>query len=274
MGHPKKDYIRLYCCSKIMPQGGTMHKIKMTAIFLLAMTIVAGCSGNADLLREKDRQITTLNEKIRTLKAELAATKAGYEQLQQEDSRHAPELAKAKKLIHELEKKLDRLTSRYTDEKTRADQLHEKLEKALAAFKEKEAIQLARTEDATVVTAANSVMFSSGSAALTKEAQGILDSIMAVVREDPTREIKIEGHTDNTPIAAGFRYRYRSNWELSLSRALSVLHYLRKTHQVKPSRLAAIGYGEFRPVAENTTQKGRAANRRVVISIGRKLSPM
>jgi len=251
-----------------------MRKIKMIAILLLSFAIVAGCSGNADLLREKDRQITTLNKKIGTLEAELAAMKAEYEQQQQADNQRAPELAKAKEQIDELEKKLERLTGRYTDEKKRADQLHEKLEKALAAFKEKEEILLARIEDTTVVTAANSVMFSSGSAVLTKQAKTILDTIMAVVREDPTREIKIEGHTDNTPIAAGFRHRYLSNWELSLSRALSVLHFLRKSYQVKPSRLAAIGYGEFRPVAENTTQEGRAANRRVVISIGRKLSPM
>lgn len=251
-----------------------MRKIKMTVILLLAIPIVAGCSGNADLLLEKDRQIATLNEKIRTLETELAVTKAEYERLQQEGSQCAPERAKAKEQIQELEKKLERLTGSYTDEKKRADQLHEKLEKALVAFQAKEKILLSRIEDTTVVTAANSVMFSSGSAVLTQQAKTTLDTIMAVVREDPTREIRIEGHTDNTPIAAAYRHRYRSNWELSLSRALSVLHFLRKTYQVKPSRLAAIGYGEFRPVAENSTQEGRAANRRVVISIGRKLSPM
>ena len=60
---------------------------------------------------------------------------------------------------------------------------------------------------------------------------------------------------------------WKSNWELSTARSLSVLHYLVQTQKVDPSRLSAIGYGKFRPVASNDTKAGRYKNRRVEIVI-------
>ena len=244
-----------------------MRKIKIMAIVFLSMAVLSGCSSNSDVIQVKDRQITTFKKKIRSLEAELSTMKARSSQM----AEGGVALTKAKERIQELEKQLDKVTGQYTGAKKLADQLNERLEKALADFKEKEKILLARIDNISVVTVSNSVMFSSGSARLTKEAKTILDRIIKVVEEDPTREIRIEGHTDNKAIARRFRHRFRSNWELSLSRALSVLHFLRTTYKVKPSRLAAVGYGEFRPVAENSTPEGRAANRRVVISVGAKM---
>ena len=75
--------------------------------------------------------------------------------------------------------------------------------------------------------------------------------------------VGIEGHTDNRPIK---RSGWKSNWELSTARALSVLHYL-SGKSVAESRLAAIGYGEYKPVASNDTKEGRQKNRRVEIVI-------
>ena len=73
-------------------------------------------------------------------------------------------------------------------------------------------------------------------------------------------EIRVEGHTDNVPIATPL---YPSNWELSSARATTVGRYLAEHSDIAPQRIIAAGYGEFRPVAPNDTREGRARNRRV-----------
>ena len=76
-------------------------------------------------------------------------------------------------------------------------------------------------------------------------------------------KIHVVGHTDNVPI----RSRFPSNWELSTARALAAVHFLTEKAKVDPRREGAVGYGEFRPVADNATPEGRARNRRIAITI-------
>lgn len=77
-------------------------------------------------------------------------------------------------------------------------------------------------------------------------------------------EIRVEGHTDNWAIRGG---KYASNWELSSARALEVVRYLSEVSGIEESKFSALGYGEFRPVADNSTEEGRTLNRRVEIFI-------
>jgi chemotaxis protein MotB len=69
------------------------------------------------------------------------------------------------------------------------------------------------------------------------------------------------------PIRASARSRFASNWELSTARALAAVRFLVEQAGVNPTRLGAVGYGEFRPVADNATVEGRARNRRIAITI-------
>ncbi len=73
----------------------------------------------------------------------------------------------------------------------------------------------------------------------------------------------VEGHTDNVPVGGG---QYRSNWDLSAARAVSVVQLL-VAGGIAPERLSAVGYGEFHPAVPNLTPDGRNANRRVVLSV-------
>jgi len=84
-------------------------------------------------------------------------------------------------------------------------------------------------------------------------------------------EIRVEGHTDNLPIRSG---KYRNNWELSTSRALNVVDFLIKNTSIPERFFSALGYGEFRPIADNSTPEGRAQNRRVEIYIDADLVKM
>ncbi|HSP46523.1 MAG TPA: OmpA family protein, partial [Clostridiaceae bacterium] len=77
-------------------------------------------------------------------------------------------------------------------------------------------------------------------------------------------EIVVEGHTDNVPMRSA---TYPTNWELSAGRALAVVRYLSEVKAVPENRLAAIGYGEYRPIIGNDSPANRALNRRVNLLI-------
>ncbi len=110
----------------------------------------------------------------------------------------------------------------------------------------------------------DNLLFPSGEAGLTQEGYAVLDSLVPTLlaSSDP---LSVEGHTDNVPIATE---RFPSNWELSVARASMVLRYL-ESRGVESGRLRAIGYADTRPLAENSTADGRAANRRVQLVLHR-----
>ncbi|ADE16630.1 OmpA/MotB domain protein [Nitrosococcus halophilus Nc 4] len=112
------------------------------------------------------------------------------------------------------------------------------------------------------------VLFTSGSAKLEAEAVPVLKKLAKILRRFPN-PIQVEGFTDNVPISTAV---FPSNWELSSARAASVVHLFDR-FGVSPARMAAIGYGQYRPVADNSTPEGRRRNRRVALVIlGRPLS--
>ncbi|HDZ55262.1 MAG TPA: flagellar motor protein MotD [Pseudomonas xinjiangensis] len=108
------------------------------------------------------------------------------------------------------------------------------------------------------------LLFPSGDALPLDAAFGLIDRIAGILApyDNP---IHVEGFTDNVPMKTG---AYPTNWELSAARAASVVRML-SSGGVDADRLAAVGYGEFRPVADNTTMAGRRANRRVVLLVSR-----
>lgn len=126
-------------------------------------------------------------------------------------------------------------------------------------------VRLEMMEKGLVVTVVGDLLFDSGKAKIRSEAYPVLDKVALVLEENvPQLNVGIEGHTDNEPI----KYSgWKSNWELSAARALSVLHYLVNEKGISPDRLSAIGYGEYNPVTSNDTKDGRQLNRRVEIVI-------
>jgi chemotaxis protein MotB len=106
-------------------------------------------------------------------------------------------------------------------------------------------------------------MFDSGDAVVKTDGENVLRKIAAILAEHPDLKIHVIGHTDNVPI----RTRFASNWELSTARALAAVHFLTEKAGVAPSRVGAVGYGEFRPIADNSTPEGRAKNRRIAVTI-------
>lgn len=107
-----------------------------------------------------------------------------------------------------------------------------------------------------------SILFPSGSSQLQAEAIPILKKIAGILGRFPNA-VHVEGFTDNVPINT---LAFPSNWELSAARAASVVH-LFMSAGMQPARMAAIGLGEYRPIADNASEEGRNKNRRVVLVV-------
>lgn len=174
--------------------------------------------------------------------------------------------------IADLQAEIDMLEGNLSTERERTAALNADLEKALRDMREKEQMWLEERDGLTQITLDGEVTFSSGSANLTSKGKEMLNKIWDVLVEYPEKAVLIEGHTDNVPIAPKFQHNYKSNWELSSARAHTVLHYVRAKYNIDPKRIGAVGYGQHRPVADNATEAGRALNRRVVITVGGKLT--
>ena len=108
------------------------------------------------------------------------------------------------------------------------------------------------------------LLFKSGKYEVTTQANAVLGKVAAVLKNQPDIEFMVEGHTDNVPYRSGILL---DNWDLSVKRATAVVRILQNKYGLEPSKMAAAGRGEYRPVTDNTSAEGKAANRRTRIVI-------
>ena len=122
-------------------------------------------------------------------------------------------------------------------------------------------VSVAVNQRGLVVSLKEAGFFDSGSATLKQDSYSLLKDVVSSL-SSYSNSIRVEGHTDNVPISSA---AFPSNWELSTSRATNVLQYLTKQDDFDPYKISAAGYGEYRPVADNSVDEGRSKNRRVDI---------
>ncbi|HTL10131.1 MAG TPA: OmpA family protein [Chitinophagaceae bacterium] len=108
------------------------------------------------------------------------------------------------------------------------------------------------------------LLFKSGSYDITSQANTVLGKVATVLKAQPDIEFMVEGHTDNIGFSKGVLI---DNWDLSVKRATSVVRVLQKQYGLDPAHIAAAGRGEYKPIADNSTAEGKAANRRTRIVI-------
>lgn len=116
------------------------------------------------------------------------------------------------------------------------------------------------SEQRVKITLSDYVMFESGSSALSEKMCHTLDEVSEVLMKN-NQPIVVEGYTDDIPVING------SNWELSLSRAISVVEYLVREDGIPRNRFMVAGYGEYKPLVPNTTPENRRKNRRIEITV-------
>ncbi|MBK6286127.1 MAG: flagellar motor protein MotD [Pseudomonadales bacterium] len=142
--------------------------------------------------------------------------------------------------------------------------ISQRVEEQFATLVDQDLLSVQGNEEWLEIELKSSLLFASGDARPSSAAEPIMKAMAEMVR-DSDLPIRVEGFTDDRPIANDI---YPSNWELSSARAASMVKLLTE-NGISPTRLVAVGYGEFQPIAANDSEAGRAENRRVVLLISR-----
>jgi chemotaxis protein MotB len=230
--------------------------------------------GFQESIKGLQERINGLEAEKDTLDADRSGINARLNTLREETNRTIEELRSRntelegdKQMLEEsialLKKSKDELINRNTE--LEGDK--QMLEESLAEMKgEIEQGQIAITElqGKLTVDVLDRILFDSGHAEVKPEGLAVLKRVVEILMTVADKVIRIEGHTDNIPIAGTLAQKYPTNWELSAARALNVTRYLEK-EGIDPSILSAVAFGEYQPVAENDTPEGRAKNRRIAI---------
>lgn len=144
------------------------------------------------------------------------------------------------------------------------EKIGDEIENSLATLIDQDLLSVRRHSNALEVELKSKVLFAPGSATLSINAEKILIKLAAILSKFPTA-VQVEGHTDDQPSASAL---FPSNWELSAARAATVAHLFAE-HRLDTANLWATGYGEYRPLVDNTSEENRVRNRRVVLWIRR-----
>ncbi|MFN4199127.1 MAG: flagellar motor protein MotB [Flavobacterium sp.] len=129
-------------------------------------------------------------------------------------------------------------------------------------------IEISVEKGVVFVNISDKLLFASGSYNITPRAREVLGKVALVIKNKPDFEFMVEGHTDDVPIR---RPGIQDNWDLSVLRATAVVRLLQTEFGVVPSRMTAAGRGEYVPVASNSSEDGKAKNRRTRIVVLPKL---
>lgn len=172
------------------------------------------------------------------------------EEIRQRTMQHQPQLESMRNMLE-------------TQQRQRSLQVASRVEALLAASLPEGVAEITVDETRVVVRIAENGTFSSGTATVTPAFNSLLQEL-ALLLGELTGTVSIEGHTDNVPIRTA---QFRSNWDLSAMRAASVANVLVASGEITPARLFIQGFAETRPLATNATPDGRAANRRVEMTI-------
>ena len=240
-----------------------------------------------DALRERVEKLVARNDGLNRDLTEALARNSG---LQQDLLRARADLDRLEKVLSargeetgkamaEMRQTIDRLEEENRDLARQVEQerlarqqrieelkgTYDELVDKMEAEIERGEITISELQGKLTVNMVEEILFDSGRADIKPAGLEVLGRVGDILKEVADKEIRVEGHTDNVPISSRLRETFPSNWELSTARAVNVLHYLQETVGIPGERLSACGYGEFRPVADNSMPEGRAQNRRIQI---------
>ncbi len=145
-----------------------------------------------------------------------------------------------------------------------SEQMADQVEQMAAQYGIQDQVEVDFNGQYVKITLNGALLFDSGKAEIRQDAYPLVDKIGAILQNYDQNIIEIEGHTDNVPIHSS---KYADNNVLSMFRALTVADYIRSITSLNPAYIKSSGRGEYVPVADNTTEEGRARNRRVEIKI-------
>lgn len=227
-----------------MPKYTWIIACSLTAVVLLALL--------GFTVYDKSQELAQVQVRLTQAKAALQAEQGTEGGLK-------ADLAKNQTRVEQLEKE-------QRQAKTKTAQTHRKLEQEMRAALESKDVTISQLQGKLTVTILDRILFASGQAALKPEGVAVLRKVASILAAHTDLMVHVIGHTDNVPISPWARNRFPSNWELSTARATAAVRCLIGMG-VDPRRLGAVGYAEYRPIADNSTPEGRARNRRIAITI-------
>ena len=145
-----------------------------------------------------------------------------------------------------------------------SEQMAEQIEQQIEAGGLQNQVEVDFNAEYVKLTLNGAILFDSAKANIREDAQPLIAKIGTILENYDSNVIEIEGHTDNVPIHSS---KYENNNVLSMYRALSVADFIRDNTTLDPALIISSGRGEYVPVADNTTEEGRARNRRVEIKV-------
>lgn len=250
-------------------------------VFALVPFVFAGCVSKSEYMKTVDAA-NALEVDNSRLKNDLAAAGKRNEQLMADRSELERLLAARSgelgRSINELRQKVGALESdnaRLVQELADAQKAREEKVKELSSTYEqlvdkmkgeiaKGQVTISELRGKLTVNLVDAILFDSGKAEIKPEGLVVLGKVIEILKSVNDKAIRIEGHTDAIPISGTLAQRYPTNWELSAARAINVARYL-QNQAIDPAHLSAAGFGEWKPVADNSTLEGRAKNRRIEI---------
>ncbi|MBX3272317.1 MAG: OmpA family protein [Sandaracinaceae bacterium] len=238
--------------------------IGWTAGVLAVGLATAGCG------RDWEAEYNQLHSEHERTQAELRTTQQRLSELEHQNGELRGLLESRGADLSDLNALRDRLQSELAAARAREEANRARLDslrRMAMAFREMVAagqLRVRIVRGNMVVELPEGVLFDSGQAALRDAASSTLERVAQVLSSVPNRNFLVAGHTDNVPV--GRRSRYESNWELSAARGVAVVRFLAE-HGMSPERLAAAGYADTQPVSSNSTDEGRAQNRRIEIIV-------
>jgi chemotaxis protein MotB len=217
---------------------------------------VADRNAVASALTTQSEEAKSAKQRVEQLTAELAVMSQEAAAIKRERDALVGQVAKLDEEKAEKAAEIKRLTGTYQD-----------LEASLRSEIAKGDIKIKQVRDRLTINVVDRILFDSGSAMIKPEGIKVMKTVGEVLKKVTDKQIRIDGHTDNVPISARLKERFPSNWELSTSRATSVVRYLIDEAGIAPELLTAAGHADTQPVATNDTEDGRMHNRRIEIAL-------
>jgi chemotaxis protein MotB len=221
---------------------------------------------NADAARKKalsDAEIESLNKQIAFLKENNTQALQQLQNLSVISSSQAESIKKSMENIGAKDSYIQDLQSSIAKKDSLNMALVMNLKGAIGNLDDKD-INIKVDKGVVYIDISDKLLFKSGSWDITDNAKTVLGKVAQVLKAQPDIEFMVEGHTDNVAFAKGILL---DNWDLSVKRATSVVRILQNQYGLDPTHIAAAGRSEYKPVADNGTPDGKAANRRTRIVI-------
>ena len=232
------------------------------SLFLMAL-LCSGCLVAESKYLKKASEADQLTQQAASLDAENKGLKDQVKSLtgQKEDlSLKVTNLAAENSRLQENLTQITKKTREVEKASTTYQQLLQEMKGEIAQGQ----ITIKELKGKLTMDVVDKILFASGEAKVKKEGLDVLSRVVDILKTVKDKNIRIEGHTDNVKIAGRLASVYPTNWELSAARAINVSKYLQEKG-IDPSILSATAFGEYQPVADNTTPEGRAKNRRIAI---------